>query len=42
MPSHWQALFEARRAHWAHSVYLLSSISGAEEPSASDQVHESI
>ena len=42
IPAHWQALFEARRAHWLRSVYLLCSVSGpagdAEFPAASDQV----
>jgi len=38
IPAHWQALFEARRAHWICSVYLVCSVTGGPEAGAGDQV----
>jgi hypothetical protein len=38
MPGHWQALFEARRAHWVRGVYLLCSVAGDGETGVGDQV----
>ena len=37
IPAHWQALFEARRAHWMRAVYLICSVSGSDS-SPGDQV----
>jgi hypothetical protein len=37
IPAHWQALFEARRAHWICSVYLICSTTG-DGPGSGDQV----
>ena len=34
----WQALFEARRAHWMYGVYLICSVSGGNEVGENDQV----
>lgn len=38
IPAHWQALFEARRAHWMRAVYLICSVSGSDTAAPGDQV----